>query len=131
MAVPSGRNISLKTIEKFSKINVKDLEIETTRMWGTKTETKPVVIGDQGLIKKELHTENTQKIPGAINIMSYKKITLLGTTHILSNVLSSKQNLSALWCPRTMLKWTGGPSGVYSRLNSKNSHSNNINNNIK
>ena len=61
MAVPSGRNISLKTTEKFSKINVKDLEIETTRMWGMKTETKPVVIGDQGLIKKELHKENTQK----------------------------------------------------------------------
>ena len=30
-------------------------------MWGTKMETKPVVIGDQGLIKKKLHTENTQK----------------------------------------------------------------------
>ena len=61
MVVPSGRNISLNTTKKFSKINVKDLEIETTRMWGTKMETKPVVIGDHGLIKKELHTENTQK----------------------------------------------------------------------
>ena len=36
MAVPSSRNISLKTTEKLSKY--KDLEIETTRTWGMKTE---------------------------------------------------------------------------------------------
>jgi len=41
-------------------------------MWGTKMETKLVLIGDQGLIKKELQ-KHTEKIPGAINIMSYKK----------------------------------------------------------
>ena len=77
MAVPSGRNISLKTTEKLSKY--KDLEIETTRMWGMKTEITPVtfVMGALGLIKK-----------GTININELQKITLLGTAHIPRKVLS-------------------------------------------
>ena len=33
----------------------KDLEIETTKMWGMKTETIPVVIGALGLTKKGPH----------------------------------------------------------------------------
>ena len=85
-AVPSDRNTSLKTTEKLSKY--KDLEIETTRMWGMKTETIPVVIGVLGLIKKGLQ-KHTEKIPGAINISELqKKKTLLETGHILREVLS-------------------------------------------
>ena len=78
MAVPSDRNSSLKTTDKLSK---KDLEIETTRIWGMKTE------GALGLIKKGLQ-KHTEKIPGAININELQKITLLGTAHILRKVLS-------------------------------------------
>ena len=85
MAVPSDRNTSLKTTEKLSKY--KDLEIETTRMWGMKTETIPVGIGALGLNKKGLQ-KHTEKIPGAININELQKITLLGTAHILRKVLS-------------------------------------------
>ena len=40
-------------------------------MWGMKTVTIPVIIGALGLIKKGL--ENTQKIPGAINIKELQK----------------------------------------------------------
>ena len=83
MAAPSDRNTSLKTTEKLSN----DLQIETTRMWGMKTEIIPVVIGAQWLIKKGLQ-KHTEKIPGAININERQKITLLGTAHIPRKVLS-------------------------------------------
>ena len=63
MAVPS---------EKLSKY--KDLEIETTRKWGMKTEIIPVVICALGLIKKGL-----EKHTGVININKLQKITLSGT----------------------------------------------------
>ena len=63
MAVPSDRNTSLKTTEKLSKYE--NLEIETTRMWGMKTETIPVVIGALGLIRKGLQ-KSTKKSLGQL-----------------------------------------------------------------
>ena len=54
MAVLSDRNTSVKVTEKLSKY--KDLEIETSRMWGMRTETIPVIIGALGAIKKGLET---------------------------------------------------------------------------
>ena len=53
MAVPSGRNTSVKVIEKLSKY--KDIEIEVTRIRGMSTETVPVVIRVLGVIKKGLY----------------------------------------------------------------------------
>ena len=50
VSVPSDPNTSTKVIEKLSKY--KDLEIKTTRMWGTWTETVPVIIGALGLIRE-------------------------------------------------------------------------------
>ena len=50
MAVPSDRNISVKVAEKLSKY--KDLEIAITRIWGTKIQIVPVVIGALGVVKK-------------------------------------------------------------------------------
>ena len=70
MAVPSDTNTSLKIIAKLCKY--KDLDIETTRMWGMKTETVPVVIGALGLIEKGLQ-KHTEKFPGAININDVQK----------------------------------------------------------
>ena len=43
LIVPSDRNTSTKVTEKLSKY--KDLEIETTRMWGMRTETVPIIVG--------------------------------------------------------------------------------------
>ena len=68
MAVPSDR-----TTEKPSKY--KDLDIETTRMWGLKTDTIPVAIGALGLIKEGLQ-KHTEKIPGTINISELQKTIL-------------------------------------------------------
>ena len=86
MAVPSDRNTSVKVTEKLSKY--KDLEIETSRMWGMRTETIPVIIGGLGAIKKGLETY-LGRIPGQISISELQKITLLGTAHILRRVQSS------------------------------------------
>ena len=61
MEVPSNRNTPLKVIEKLSKYQ--DLETETTRMQGIKTEIIPVVIDALGLIKKGLE-KHTEKCPG-------------------------------------------------------------------
>ena len=69
MAVPSDRNASSKVVEEFSKY--KDLQIE---------------------IKKGLE-KYVDKILGTARIYksrSSKKITLLGTAHILRKVLSIK-----------------------------------------
>ena len=86
MAVPSDRNTSVKVTEKLSKY--KDLKIETSRMWGMRTETIPVIIGVLGAIKKGLETY-LGRIPGQISISELQKITLLGTAHILRRVLSN------------------------------------------
>ena len=40
----------MKVIEKPSKY--KDLEIETTRMWGMRTKTVPVIVGALRLIRE-------------------------------------------------------------------------------
>ena len=58
--------IMTKVVEKLSKY--KDLEIETTRMWGMRTKTVPVIVGAQGLIRKGMD-QNLGKIPGASNIL--------------------------------------------------------------
>ena len=84
--IPSDRNTSVKVTEKLSKY--KDLEVETSRMWGMGTETIPVLIGALGAIKKGLKTY-LGRIPGQISISELQKITLLGTAHILRRVLSS------------------------------------------
>ena len=86
MAVPSDRNTSVKVTEKLSKY--KDLEIETSRMWGMRTETIPIIIGALGAIKKRLETY-LGRIPGQISISELQKIILLGTAHILRRVLSN------------------------------------------
>ena len=43
VSVPSDRNTLMKVIEKFPKY--KDLEIETKRMWGMRTDTVPLIVG--------------------------------------------------------------------------------------
>ena len=50
VSVPSDRNTLMKVIEKPSKY--KDLEIETTRMWGMRTKMVPVIVGALGLIRE-------------------------------------------------------------------------------
>ena len=88
MAVPAERNTSAKMVEKLSKY--KDLKIKISRMLGLKTETVPVVIGALGLVKKGLE-KYVERIPANTNIEDLQKISLLGTAHILREVLSIKR----------------------------------------
>ena len=76
-----------RVIEKLSKY--KDLETKTTRMWGMRTETVPVIVGALGLIREGVD-HNLGKIPGASNINELQKIILLETAHILIRFLSIK-----------------------------------------
>ena len=77
----------MKVIEKLSKY--KDLEIKTTRMWGMRTETVPIIVGALRLIREGMD-QNLGKILGASNINDLQKIILLGTAHILRRFLSIK-----------------------------------------
>ena len=54
-------------IEKLSKY--KDLEIETTRMWGMRTETVSGIVRALGLIREGMD-QNLGKIPAVITLMS-------------------------------------------------------------
>ena len=58
-------------------------------MWGIKATTIPVVIGVMVLIKKGLG-KYIQQIVGNIKMHELQKITLLGTSHILTKALSIK-----------------------------------------
>ena len=78
VSVPSDRNTSTKVTEKLSKY--KDLEIETMRMWGMRTETVPVIVGVLGLIREAID-QHLGKIPGTSNNSELQKIILLGTAH--------------------------------------------------
>jgi hypothetical protein len=49
VSVPCDANISIKEVEKLSKY--KDLEIEISRMWETKTRVIPVVVGALGTVR--------------------------------------------------------------------------------
>ena len=93
VSVPSDRKTSTKVINS----KYKDLEIETTRMWGMRTETVPVIVGAVGLIREGMD-QNLGKITGASNINELQKIILLGTAHILSFCPSNKK---LPWYPRT------------------------------
>ena len=83
--VPSNQNTSTKVIEKLSKY--KDLETESMRMWGMRTETVLVIVGALGLLREGMD-KNLGKIPGASNINELQKIILLGMAHILGRFLS-------------------------------------------
>jgi hypothetical protein len=83
MSVPSERNICLKYGEKKTKY--KDLEIEICRMWKTKTEILPVIIGALGTIKNGTK-ETIKKISNDIHLGTLQKVVLLGSAHILRKV---------------------------------------------
>ena len=94
VSVPSDRNTSTKVIEKLSKY--KDLEIETTRMWGMRTETVPVIVGALDLIREAMD----QNFPGASNNNELQKIILLGTAHTEKVSVHQIKNCSITSGPR-------------------------------
>ena len=84
VSIPADKNTSVKIVEKLSKYE--DLEIEIERMWRMKTTTVPVVLE---AIKKGTE-QFIKNIPGNIRLQELQKATLLGTAHILRKVLAVK-----------------------------------------
>jgi hypothetical protein len=86
VSVPCDTNISIKEAEKLSKY--KDLEIEISRMWNTKTRVIPVVVGALGSVRVGLQNY-LDDIPGKETVAQVQKIALLGTAHILRKFMST------------------------------------------
>jgi hypothetical protein len=73
-----------KDAEKILKY--KDLTIEIQRMWNVKTKVIPVIIGATGTISKTFR-KYVSNIPGKHEVNELQKTAILGTAHILWNVL--------------------------------------------
>ena len=87
VAIPACTNIVKKIAEKITKY--KELEIELKKCWNLQEiKTIPVVCGALGTVTS--NTENyLKKISNNIEFSVVQKTTLLGTAHILRNVLTS------------------------------------------
>jgi len=84
VAIPADRNVVQKEAEKKSKY--KSLCIEIQRMWNLKCTIVPVIIGSTGIVTRNLK-KNLETIPGNHSIDSLQKTAILGTSHIIRNVL--------------------------------------------
>ena len=62
----------------WKDLEIKDLEIEITKIRRVKTEIVPVIVGELGFMSKGMEY-NLEKISGAININELQKIILIET----------------------------------------------------
>jgi hypothetical protein len=85
VAISGDRNVIKKEAEKILKY--KDLTIEIQRMWNVKTKVIPVIIGATGTISK-LFRKYVSNIPGNHEVKELQKTAILGTAHILREVLT-------------------------------------------
>ena len=84
VAISGGRSVIKKEAEKILKY--KDLTIEIHRMWNVKTKVIPVIIGATGTISKSFR-KYVSSIPGEYEIKKLQETAILGTAHILRQVL--------------------------------------------
>ena len=84
VSCPIDINVGKKEMEKISKYGA--LKVEAERMWGSKAEVIPVVVGGLGAVTKNLG-DNLAKIPGSPDVYMCQKICLLGSKKILQDVL--------------------------------------------
>jgi hypothetical protein len=82
--VTNNSNFNTRDTEKLRKC--KNLEIEVSRMWEMRTKIVPFVIVGSGTIKKELD-KNLQLFPAHLLATELQKVTLMGTAHIILQVL--------------------------------------------
>jgi len=84
VAISGDRNVIKKEVEKIVKY--KDLTTEIQRMWNVKTKVIPVIIGATGTISKSFR-KYVRNIPGKYEVKELQKTAILGTAHILREVL--------------------------------------------
>jgi hypothetical protein len=84
VAISGDRNVIKKQAEKILKY--KDLITEIQRMWNVKTKVTPVIIGTTGTISKSFR-KYLSSTPGKHGIKELQKTAILGTAHILREVL--------------------------------------------
>jgi hypothetical protein len=84
VAIPGDRNVIQKEAEKILKY--KDLTLEIQRMWNVKTRVIPIIIGAIGTISKSFR-KCVSTIPGNHQDKEIQKTAVLGTAHILREVL--------------------------------------------
>jgi hypothetical protein len=82
VAIPADRNVMQTEAEK--KLKYKSLGIEIQQMWNLKCTIIPVIIGAIGIVKKR---KNLEAIPGKHLIDLLQKTAILGTSHIIQEVL--------------------------------------------
>jgi hypothetical protein len=85
IAIPGDRNVIKKEAEKILKY--RDLTIEIQRMWNVKAKVIPVIIGATGTICKSSR-KYVSDIPGKHDVKEIQKTAILGTAHILRQVLT-------------------------------------------
>jgi len=85
VTISGYRNIIKKEAEKILKY--KDLTIEIQRIWNVKTKVIPVIIGTTGTISKSFR-KYVSNIPGNHEVRELQKTAILGTAHILREVLT-------------------------------------------
>ena len=84
VAISGDRNVIKREVEKILKY--KDLTTEIRRMWNVKTKVIPVIIGATGTVSKSFR-KYVSNIPGKHEVKELQKTAILGTTHILREVL--------------------------------------------
>jgi enolase len=84
VAIPGDRNVIKKETKKILKY--KGLIIKIPRMWNVKTKVRPVIIGADGTISESFR-KYLSSIPGKHDIKELQKTAILGTAHILREVL--------------------------------------------
>jgi len=72
--------------EAENTLKYKDLTIEIQRMWNVKTKVIPVITGATGTISVSLR-KYVNIIPGKHEVKELQKTAILGTAHLLRNVL--------------------------------------------
>ena len=84
VTIPGDRKVIKKEAEKILKH--KELILENQRIWNVKEKLIPVITGATGTISKSLR-QYLSNIPGKNEIKGLHKTAILGTAHVLREVL--------------------------------------------
>ena len=85
VTIPGDRNVIKKEAEK--SLEYKDLIIEIQRVSNVKAKVMPIIVGVTGTITESLR-HYLSNIPGKHEIKEMQKPAILGTAHVLREVVT-------------------------------------------